>query len=192
MSVVARQSMEGVILTASKLHVIMLVPDGEELSFYSIAYNLIAPEKLISSSVDSVFAVMTTKEGEAPLMGVLPKVAKFGAIDDMVVVAIKQTPMFTYLWGLSVEELIGWKAPASATQPIDEDKLFGLQKVPHADLKELVELENTATHPHLKAMLDKLISHCPTFKAAKIKAAADMVRMRRSNPRVAARRRNLG
>ena len=80
MSVVARQSMEGVILTASKLHVITLVPDGEELSFYSVAYNLIAPEKLISTSVDSVFAVMTTKEGEAPHTGMLPMVAKFGAI----------------------------------------------------------------------------------------------------------------
>ena len=49
---------------------------------------------------------------------------------------------------------------AQAAQIIEEGKFVMMIKMPHVDLKELVEVENTTTHPHLLATLDKFITHC--------------------------------
>ena len=162
------------VVVASKTHVISVVPDGKEMSFFSIAYNLVSPTKLMRTDEPSIFWSVTTETFEAAPAKILPLVARFGSINDVVVVAVKQTKNGTYFWGMPIDELIGWKPPKSATDVVAEDLLFSLYKLPHSDLKEVVELENTTTHPQLKAMLDKLLSHCPTFKAAKIKSASEM------------------
>ena len=46
-------------------------------------------------------------------------------------------------------------------------------KVPNAKLLSISPLEKTATHD-LPALLDKLLSHCPSFKHALVRSTADM------------------
>ena len=65
--------------------------------------------------------------------------------------ATRETPIGTYLMGVPVDVLLTWTPPAQAAQIIEEEKFVMMLKMPHVDLKELVEVENTTTHPHLLA-----------------------------------------
>ena len=176
MAGVPRQSAltEGTVLVASKTDVFSIAPDVEATSFLSAALNVITPARLIPSKTNSIFFSVSTSKEQAAHRRMMPVVAKFGAINDMVVAAVKQTPIGTYLWGVPMSELLAWRPPTPATATIDESELFLPVKVPHVDLKEIGELENTTTHPHLKAQFDKFLSHCPTFRASKIRCAADI------------------
>jgi hypothetical protein len=161
------------ILKASKDSVFSLTPNGDELSFCSLTLDSVIPKTLVKSEQKSLYFVASKGDGEAPLHCKLPVIASFKTIDNVVVVASKQTPNGTYMWGVPVDTLVAWKPPSKATDMMCEDGVLSLFKLPHADLEGFSGVENTATH-RLREMLDKFISHSPTFKAAKIKSVADM------------------
>jgi len=154
------------------------------LSVYSLLATLhIVPSGCIKASKDSVISLipeMMIKRAEhgvyfcleQPLRAKLPLLGKFKAIDNVIFLAAQERPMGTYLWGVPVDPLLNW-TPPKGTALIEEDKLFWSAKLPHADVAELAEIENTVTHPQLRAMVDKFISHCPTFKSAGIRSISD-------------------
>ena len=165
----------GRVLKASKQSVIKIVPDGEEMSFYSSSVESIVPKNLIKTDELSIsWSVSPHDEPEVCRLGYLPAIAKFKSINNVVVVALKQTPMRTYMWGIPVETLIAWRPPQKAGDAIAEDGVLCQFELPHPDLDAFTAVENTATHA-LKSLLDKFLSHCPTFKAAKIRSIAQLV-----------------
>ena len=105
--------------------------------------------------------------------GAFPFVARFQAINDVVMVALKQTKTNTYLWGVPVDKLIEWVPPRGARDTIDEDAVFIPFKLPNEGIVSVHKLENTSTHK-LRDLLDKLISHTPTFRWAKIKSIREI------------------
>jgi len=155
------------------------------LSVYSLLATLhIVPSGCIKASKDSVISLIpemmikSAEHGvyfclEQPLRAKLPLLGKFKAIDNVIFLAAQERPMGTYLWGVPVDPLLNW-TPPKGTALIEEDKLLWRAKLPHADVTELAEIENTVMHPQLRAMVDKFISHCPTFKSAGIRSISDL------------------
>ena len=160
-------------IKASKDAVISLIPGGDSVSLTSVSIVSVVPEMMIKSAERGVYFCLAGGDGDAPRRATLPLLGKFGAIDNVIFLATRETPIGTYLLGVPVDTLLSWTPPA-ATQLIEEDKFFWSGKMPHVDLQELTEVENTATHPHLVATVDKFISHCPTFKNAGIRNIAQL------------------
>jgi hypothetical protein len=107
--------------------------------------------------------------GKSPLINTGgPMRANFLIAGDAVIFAAKRAGTVTYLWGITVENLIAWAPPKKAGELVPEEGIMQSWKSTHSDIKELVALADTETHP-LTALADKLMSHLPTFAAAKIK-----------------------
>ena len=104
-----------------------------------------------------------------------PMRAYFKEAGDAVIVAFKLSPSNVYLYGITVEKLIEWKPPAKATDSIVEEGLLQTWKATHDDITSLVALQNTETHK-LKDLIDKLISHVPTFQQHKVRSGLDALK----------------
>ena len=130
-------------IKASKNSVVSLVPDGDEMSYTSITIVSVVPELMLKSDVGGVYFCLVAEEADRPLRMELPLLGKFDPTDNTIFLGARQTPMGTYLWGITVSDLIEWTPPAKASTPIDEDKLLHSVKLPHANLKELVPVTNT-------------------------------------------------
>ena len=104
--------------------------------------------------------------GKSPLINTGgPMRANFLIAGDAVIFAAKRAGTVTYLWGITVENLIAWAPPKKAGELVPEEGIMQSWKSTHSDIKELVALADTETHP-LTALADKLMSHLPTFAAA--------------------------
>ena len=161
-------------IKSAKDSVISLIPDGESVSLTSVSIISVVPEMMIKSAEVGVYWCLAGGAGDRPLQAKLPLLGKFGAIDNIIFLATRETPIGTYLMGVPVDLLLSWTPPAQAAQIIEEEKFVMMIKMPHVDLKELVEVENTTTHPHLLATLDKFISHCAMFKNVGIRSSAQL------------------
>lgn len=107
--------------------------------------------------------------GEEPMISLgEPMRANFKEAGDAVVFCFKQGGAIVYLYGITVENLIGWVPPTKATELISEDGLLQSWKATHTDIFELVPLKDTETHA-LRAIAEKFMSHMPTFSVHKIK-----------------------
>jgi hypothetical protein len=114
--------------------------------------------------------------GHRPLVSTgAPLRANFKEAGDAVIFMFKQAGTTTYLHGITVEALIAWKPPARAGDMVTEDGLLQTWKCNHADLAELVPLQNTATHK-LVDLADKMMSHLPSFAVHKVRNAKDAAR----------------
>lgn len=161
-------------IKASKDAVFSLIPNGESVSLVSTCIVSVVPEMMIKSSEPGVYFCLAGGDSDAPIRATMPLLGKFGAIDNVIFLAARETPIGTYLLGVPVDTLLNWTPPTQASQTIEEDKFLWSAKMPHEDLQELAEVENTATHPQLLATVDKFISHCPTFKMAGIKSITQL------------------
>ena len=159
-------------LVAEKKAVISISPD-EEMSYLSVSFASVMPQRLIKSDAEHVRFAIVQNETEKPLAGVFPLVARFEATNDVVIIGIKQSVVGTYIMGIPVSTLIAWRPPQGTRDEISEDGVFLQFKMPCNGLQSLAPLEKTATHD-LPSMLDKLLSHCPTFRRAGIKSAKEL------------------
>ena len=88
--------------------------------------------------------------------------ANFTEAEDAVIFCFKVGGAITYLYGITVEELVAWVPPKKAGEPIIEDGVLHSWKSTHTDIKELVPLTNTENHPHLVATAEKFSCRtCP-------------------------------
>lgn len=107
--------------------------------------------------------------GQAPLISTgAPMRANFKEAGDAVIFCIKQSGTLTYLYGITIENLLLWEPPTKAGELIKEDGVLQSWKSTHSDILSLVALEDTETHK-FKAIADKFMSHMPTFAMVKIK-----------------------
>ena len=111
---------------------------------------------------------------DKPLFGTLPVVAKFHTTGDAIVLGLKHSISGEYLWAVRVESLMEWTPPSDPKKDVEEDALMFPLRLPHSDLIEFTPVVNTDSHRRLRAQLDKLISHLPTLRAAKIRSIADL------------------
>jgi hypothetical protein len=147
---------------------------GSGMAFGTVGVVSLIPQTLLRSECASINFVICKEAGEEPFEFTGPMLATFKATNDIAVFAVKQTVMrFTYLIGIPIDALISWKPPSAATAETKEDGIIILRKLPDPDLVNLVPLVKTSTHD-LPAMLDKLISHLPSMKAAKMRSIADI------------------
>ena len=128
------------------------------MSFLSISIDSIVPRKTIKADSNSVFFCDVTEERSLPFAIALPLVAKFKVKNNMVIFAIKQTEIGTYLWGVELDELLGWTPPSKPSDLIKEDGIFVLHKLPHTDIESFGPVENTSTHRNLRDTVDKMIA----------------------------------
>ena len=66
------------------------------------------PRKTIKTDSNSVFFCDTTSERSLPFAMALPLVAKLKVKNNMVIFAIKQTEIGSFLWGVELDELLAW------------------------------------------------------------------------------------
>ena len=71
------------------------MPD-EEKAFYSLSFASVVPELLMRSTVPSIYFNLGKNEADAPMHGSVPKVVSFEAINDFVVLGVKQAATGTY------------------------------------------------------------------------------------------------
>jgi len=143
----------------SKSSVFSLSPD-EDMSYLTLSYASVIPTKLVKSDAPSVRFAIMENPGDEPIEGTFPFVARFEAINDVVMIALKQTKNITYAWGVPVDKLIEWVPPRGARDLIDEDAVFVPFKLPNEGIMSVHKLENTSTHK-LRDMLDKLAALKP-------------------------------
>ena len=163
-------------LVAAKNTVYQLWTEGMDpgMAFATVGVVSLIPRTLFRSECASINFVLCKEAGEEPYEYTGPMLATFKATNDIAVFAVKQTVLrFTYLIGIPIDVLIGWKPPTPATAETKEDGIIILRKLPDPDLVNLVPLVKTTTHD-LPAMLDKLISHLPSMKAAKMRSIAEI------------------
>ena len=161
----------GRLLKASKDGVFSVKPDGVDMSFSSVSIDSVMPSKLIKSDQESIYWTCIVDTSESSISGCLPAVAKFKSLGDVVILAAKQTPIGTYIHGLLQENLVKWTPPKKATDVVEEDGILSLWRVPNEDLEEF---KNGADIPRdVHAMIDKLLAHLATFKAAKIRSISE-------------------
>ena len=94
------------------------------------------PSKLVKTDVESVYFICIEDQTQSAMQGFLPAVAKFNSIGEVVILSAKQTPIGTYVQGLLLEDLMKWKPPKKANDPVAEDGLLSLWKLPNADVEE--------------------------------------------------------
>ena len=155
-------------LRAAKNAVFSIVPSDSEMSYSSVAIDSVVPEKLINSDQDSIYFTCMVDQTESAFQVKLPIVAKFKSCGDVVVLAIKKTTTGIYIHGVLQDTLMKWNPPKKATDSVAEDGILSLWKVPNEDVEKFEDLGADA-----HGMADKLISHLPSFKAAKIKSICD-------------------
>ena len=156
----------GRLLITNKASLIGLIGVEDEPSIKFLQYASVESKMTYRvPSVHSHYLVF----GKSPLISTGgPMRANFLIANDAVIFAAKRAGTITYLWGITVENLIAWVPPNKAGELICEEGILQSWKSTHSDIKELVPLKDTETHP-LTALADKLMSHLPTFAAAKIK-----------------------
>ena len=159
---------EGRQLRAAKNAVFSIVPNDSEMSYSSVAIDSVVPEKLINSDQDSIYFTCMVDQTESAFQGKLPIVAKFKSCGNVIILAIKKTATGTYIHGVLEDTLLAWNPPKKAGDTCAEDGILSMWKVPNEDVEKFEELA-----ANIRGMADKLISHLPSFKAAKIKSIAD-------------------
>ena len=122
---------EGRILKASKTAIINVESSNDKMSFLSVAVDSIVPRKTIKADSNSVFFCDVTEERSLPFAIALPLVARFKVKNNMVIFAIKQTEIGSYLWDVELDELLGWSPPAKPSDLIKEDGMFVLHASAH-------------------------------------------------------------
>ena len=125
-------------LKASKEMVIHIDPAEHSPSFVSIGIESMMSDCLLKCDDAPSIYFQYGNPASAPLKGRLPAVAKFKTIDNVVVIGVKQSPVGTYLWGITVADLIAWVPPRRGSDLIKEDLLLTGFKLPHADLEALM------------------------------------------------------
>ena len=81
-------------LMPSKSSVFSLSPD-EDMSYLTLSYASVIPTKLVKSDAPSVRFAIMENPGDEPIEGTFPFVARFEAINDVVMIALKQTKNIT-------------------------------------------------------------------------------------------------
>ena len=158
----------GRVLKASKDGVFSIKPGGVDMSFSSVSIDSVMPSKLIRSDQESIYWSCIVDASESSISGCLPAVAKFKSLGNVVILDAKQTPIGTYIHGLLQDNLMKWNPPRKATDTVEEDGILSLWRVPNEDVEEFKNGVDIETD--VRAMIDKLIAHLPSFKAAKIRS----------------------
>ena len=143
--------------------------DAENVGIFALNFASVLPRHVYSTGVAGHYfnfgeAVKVSK-GE-------PLRVQFAAAGDACVYAVKQVGQMVYLYGITIESLIGWTPPARKDD-IDEARLLSTWPVPRADIVDLTPLADTETHPNLKGTADLLMSFVKTFTVHKIRSVAD-------------------
>ena len=138
---------DGRMIKASKTAIINVDSSNDKMSFLSVAIDSIVPRKTIKAECNSVFFCDVTEERSLPFAMALPLVAKLKVKNNMVICAIKQTEIGTYVWGVELDELLAWSPPAKPSDLIKEDGIYVLHKLPHSDIESFAPVENTSTQP---------------------------------------------
>ena len=99
---------EGRIIKASKTAIINVESSNEKMSFLTVSIDSIVPRNTIKTECKSVFFCDTTSERSLPFAMALPLVAKLKVKNNMVIFAIKQTEIGSFLWGVELDELLAW------------------------------------------------------------------------------------
>ena len=104
-----------------------------------------------------------------------PMHAKFKVAGDAIVLALKLNNNQPWLYGITVANLLKFidEPPARSGDLIEEEKWLQTWKLPHEDIESLVPLVDSATHK-FNDMVDRLISHLPSFKKVGIRNQKDM------------------
>lgn len=97
-------------------------------------------------------------------------------LDDAIILSFKVVSSNVYLQGITVPKLLEWRPPPKATDEVCEAGLLTLWKLPCAGVVARHPLTNTDSHK-LKDLTDKLISHIPSFKLAKLRSIKDVLAM---------------
>ena len=153
----------GRVLKASKDGVFSIKPGGVDMSFSSVSIDSVMPSKLIRSDQESIYWSCIVDASESSISGCLPAVAKFKSLGNVVILDAKQTPIGTYIHGLLQDNLMKWNPPRKATDTVEEDGILSLWRVPNEDVEEFkngVDIE-----ADVRAMIDKLIAHLPSFNS---------------------------
>ena len=159
----------GRILIPNKASVVPLIGVEEDPSIKVLQIASVFAKK--TYSVPGVLAHYIVFGSDKIISTGEPMRVNFDAAEDAVVFCYKVTGKIVSFYGITIEALIAWVPPKAVKEVIDESGLLQTWKSTHADIKELVPLVNTETHPHLKALAVKFMSHMPTFSLVKIKDA---------------------
>jgi hypothetical protein len=93
----------------------------------------------------------------------------FTGADPVVAFLTKQAGTNVYGYAVTVPKLIDFaKKPPPRAETIDPAAYFGLFQSSRADITEMVDLEDTETHP-FKMYADLLISYIPFLKSIKVR-----------------------
>jgi len=147
------------------------VSGPEALSLMTLSFASVLPKNIYGAGVLGHyfnFGPPILFHSGAPLR------AEFSAAGDAVVLAQMQTGTTVYLYGITVEKLIGWVPPARKDE-VDVTGLCATWSVPREDILTLKKLKKTDTHD-LPGMTDLLISYIAAFKNIKVRSAADVIR----------------
>ena len=78
-------------ICGAKTSVFSLIPNGVEMSFVTASFISMFPEKLIKSNEANIYFVVVRAEDEPPQEFCAGIVAKFGAVNDLIVLGVMQT-----------------------------------------------------------------------------------------------------
>ena len=158
---------QGRILITNKVTPIGTISGGEDPAVKFLQVASVVAARTYPAGVMGHYFVL----GEVPMFSLgEPMRANFGEAEDAIIFCFKQSGNLTYLYGITVENLIVWQPPAKAGDPVTEDGLLQTWKSSHADLKSLEPLVNTETHK-LRDLAVKLMSHMPSFKVHQVRSA---------------------
>ena len=104
-------------LVAAKNTVYQLWTEGMDpgMAFATVGVVSLIPRTLFRSECASINFVICKEAGEEPFEFTGPMLATFKATNDIAVFAVKQTVLrFTYLIGIPIDVLIGWKPPSAS------------------------------------------------------------------------------
>ena len=89
-----------------------------------------------------------------------PMVVRLEGDEDFILLAFKNNGANFYLYGLSAQALLAWKAPEKGDE--SEESILHLINLNHPKLIGAVELENTETCA-LKDKVEELLARLPSF-----------------------------
>ena len=97
---------------------------------------------------------------EQPKIASCPFIIRVQGADDFVCLCLKGNGNNLYSYGLSVQDLVKWKAPDNGDE--SEESVLRLMNMNNASLIGAVELANTETCD-LKELVEGMLKYLPTF-----------------------------
>lgn len=155
-------------------------PERESLVWWTTYAALVPRDSTLTAGIPGHYFVLNNP----PTFQRVPFIAEFeGGAPDAVILLFKVIEARHYAVGVPVDAVLAFKPPrdsASRTQEVDEAALLTSYKLPHAGIKGVRELENTATHK-LKDLVDNMLQFIPLFKHAKVKCLADLEKVEKTS-----------